>query len=873
MSKKDIHPPQWAFRFLEWYCKPELLEDLQGDLHEFFERNLEKKGKRNARLNYALDVFKFFKPYTVKKLEILDQLTQITMLKNYFKTSLRSIGRNKLFSAINIFGLAISMSVCLLMITLFAEVKSYDTFHQDAGNIYRLNNTQQYMENDPNLFASTSILAGKRLKEEVPGIEAATIITTNFGGDAEIGDNKFPLSGLWVDEDFFKVLSFELIRGDINTALKEPYSLVLTDETATRLFADQDPMDQTLKIRDKIYKITGVVKKAPFNSHMKFQSLASFSTYEQRQKETEDDWWIDWNNMWSNYVYFRPDENTTIAEINKRLDAIEADENSRMERTKIYLSTQAITSIMTGPDMSNQIGQSIGGQALWILGALAFIVILSAGFNYTNLSIARSLRRAKEVGVRKVVGASRRQVFSQFTIEACIIAICSLVIAYVLFFLIKPMFLNINPDFQNALRLEHSPDLFLYFLLFAIVVGICAGFFPSLFLSRLTAIHVLKDASSTKLFSKVNMRKVLIVLQFTLSLIFIISATIAKKQFKYAMNFNLGYDTENILNVRLQGNDPALTKAVFEGIPEVASISQSSHMLSVGSTWANQVKSEDGLDSASVYYAMVDHEYIPQLKHKLLAGSNFAPREKVDKEESIIVNEEILKVFKLGTPEEAIGKSLKIGDNRLMITGVMENFNYATIQAKIQCFAFRHKPDRVNTLNLKLVTNNLIGTRKKIEDAWAKFDEVHEFEGTFYEERIEQAYAELSIMFTIVGFLAFLTITISALGLLGMGVYTAETRLKEISIRKVLGATEGSLVKLLSKGFMWLLFIAAFVALPVTYFIFDTVVLAEQVNRAAIGVIDLGLGVVLIFVIGFITIGSQTWKAAKSNPASTLRNE
>ncbi len=874
MKNKGVHPPKWATKLLEWYCKPELFEDLQGDLYEYFERTLEAKGKRRARLNYVFNVIKFFKPYTVKKLEILGQLTQFIMFKNYFKTSVRSIGRNKLFSAINIFGLAISMSVCLLMITLFSEVRNYDRFHVDHEKIHRITNTQQYLDNAPNTFASTSILAAKKLKEEVPGLEAATIISRSFSADAKIGDKTFPFNAPWVDNDFFKVFSFKLIRGDASSALAEPYSVILTNETAEKFFPGEDPMDQLISMNDKNYKITGVVEKPPFNSHFKFSALISYSTYELQQGE--DNYWMDWQNMWSNYAYFKLDKNTNIEQVQTRLSAISDEENKRqaVDYSSIHLGTQALTNIMSGPDLNNQIGQSLSSDILWILGILAFVVILSAAFNYTNLSIARALRRAKEVGVRKVVGATRRQVFTQFTIEACIISVSSLIIAYFLFFLLKPLFLNLNPEIQRSLTLDHEPIMLLYFLIFAIAVGVSAGFIPSLFLSKLRAIQVLKDVSSTRLFSKINLRKVLIVVQFTLSLTFIISASIAYKQFQYALNYDLGFDTENVLNVSLAGNDPELTKAVFERIPEIIDISLSSYILSTGSRYSNQVKSEDGLDSASVYMSHIDHKYIPLMKHQFLAGTNFIAKDKVEKEESIIVNQTTLKKFNLGTPEEAIGKTLKFWpETSLIIKGVVKNFNYATLDSEINCFAFRHRPQEAQILNLKVQSDNILATREKIEAAWLEFDEVHEFRGAFYDERLEESYSEYSIMFTVVGFLAFITIIISAMGLLGMGVYTAETRLKEISIRKVLGASEGSLIKLLSKGFMWLLLIASMIAIPTTYYLFDTVVLSDKVHRAEIGTLELTLGVIMIFIIGFTTIGSQTWKAAKADPAQTLRSE
>lgn len=872
MSKKSEHePPRLADRFLEWYCRSEILEDLQGDLYEHFERNTINKGKRRAKQIYWLDVIKFFRPYTIRKFKIVNNITSFIMFKNYFKTSIRSIARNKLFSAINVFGLAVGMSVCLLMITLFMEVRSYDRFHKDADRIYRISNVYQSLDEDPSRFASTSILAGKRLQEEVPGIEASVIMRRSFGGDAKLGDKIIPISGIYASDGFFDVFSFKVLRGNASLALLEPYSIVLTDETAVKIFEEGiDPLNQVLKIDDKDFKVTAIVEKPPFNSHLKFQSLASFSTHENQQRDSNI---MGWTNMWMNYCYMKLAKGTTAKQVNDRLAIISDEENKKYDRIAITLKLQSILNIMTGPDMSNQIGDSIGGKGLWVFGLLVFVVILSAGFNYTNLSIARSLRRAKEVGVRKVVGATKGQIFSQFIMEACIISIFSLILAYGLLIILKPYFLNLAPEIQQTIRLETDPKLFIYFFLFALVVGLLAGLFPAILLSKLKAAQVMKGVSNTKLFSKISLRKVLIVIQFTLSLVFIISASIAFKQYKYALAFNLGYKTENILNIELQGNDADQVKNLYQAIPEVSGISMSSHMLSVGSRWGADIKYEDPMDSTTLWYSSIDENYIPMMEHKLLAGSNFEARPLQEEESEIIVNEATVKRFNIGTPDESIGKYLNIDDKKLRIIGVVEDFHYAKISESIECFGFRYSPKDLYNVNLKIASTDLIGTMKKLESAWMDFDPVHEFDATFYDDRLQNAYAEYSVMFTLVGFLAFLTMTIASLGLLGMAVYTAETRVKEISIRKVLGATEGNLITLLAKGFMWLLVISAAIAVPIAYYFFDSVILQGAVNRANIGVVELLGGVLIIFTIGFITIGSQTWKAAKANPAQTLRNE
>ena len=877
--QKNHTPPLWANRMLEWYCRDSVLEDLQGDLHEYFDRNVETKGLRRARMIFILDVLKFARPYTIKKLEIFDNITQFTMFKNYFKTSIRSIARNKLFSAINVVGLAISMSVCLLMISFLTELFSYDTFHPNGSQMYRLKTTNQFLDNEPSEFASTSILAGKRLQQEVPGIEAAVILGRNFGGDAKIGDKTIPIGGLWASKEFFDVFpAFPLLQGNPETALQQPNSIVLTEDAAIKLFGKTDVMGEVIQLgsKNRSYTVTGIVQKPPHNSHFTFETLASLITFENIQKETpEDNYWIGWKNIWNNHVYVVLNENASIAQVSASMNKIASEENAKDDRVKNYISFQPLASIMPGPDLSNNIGRSMDSKILWLLGGLTFVVMLSAGFNYTNLSIARSLRRAKEVGVRKVVGATRKQIFSQFIVEAVIISLIALVFATLLFFAIKPEFLNLNGEIQEVAVLLTTPKLFVYFIVFSIFVGIMAGFFPAVFLSKLQAVKVLKDAGSTRLFKKINMRKVLVVIQFTLSLAFIISATIAFRQYKYALAFDLGFKTENVLNVRLQGNDVDKVTSTFEKIPEITGIAKSMMIPSVGSRYSNTVKYEDPLDSASLYYNIIDENYIPMLKHELIAGSNFESRPEQEKEESIIVNEKFLKRFNVGTPEEAIGKKIQLNrsGDKITIRGVMKDFHYGKINSEIESFGFRYIPDSYRYLNLKVSGSNIVQTMDKIEAAWKEVDDVHELQATFYDDRIQRAYSEYSVMFTIIGFLAFITISIAALGLLGMAVYTAETRLKEISIRKVLGASEGNLIKLLAKGFMWLLIISALIAVPATYFLFDSVVLAESVNRISIGLIELSSGVIVIFAIGFLMIGSQTWKAAKSNPAETLRSE
>jgi len=367
------------------------------------------------------------------------------------------------------------------------------------------------------------------------------------------------------------------------------------------------------------------------------------------------------------------------------------------------------------------------------------------------------------------------------------------------------------------------------------------------------------------------MRKILIVVQFTLSMAFIISASIAYTQFEYALGFDLGFKTENVLNIELQENDWEKMQTAFSAIPEIEQISKSAMIPSVGSTFLIDFKYKD--DSTELYYNTIDENYIELMGHELIAGSDFSKKVPNAEESEIILNEQTIKRFNLGTPNEAIGKQVQLEGDAVTIIGVIRDFHYDKLDQGIKSFGFRNGQTSFYYLNLKINSTDLPSTMAKIENTWNEVDPIHEFKSQFYDENIEDAYSQYVVMGTIVGFLAVLTISIAALGLLGMAVYTAETRMKEISIRKVLGATEGSLISLLTRGFMWLLIISAALAIPLTYLLFEQTILNDIENRAPIGLIELFAGVIIIFGIGLLTIGSQVRRAAKANPAQTLRSE
>lgn len=873
-KSKRKNPPRWARQFLEWYCRPELLEDLEGDLSEYFERNLQQKGNWTASFIYIIDVIKFFRLYTIRKPQPVKGMKELIVYNNYFKTSLRNIARNKLFSAINIAGLAVALCVGLLVISLLMELKSFDDFHANADRIYRVDNSLQNRDGSSYKYATTSVLTAQRLKESVAGIEDVVIVRRGFDKDVHYGNKVISLSGFWADEAFFNVFSFRMVEGNRATALMEPNSVVLTLSSARKLFGDIDAVGKGIRVDSAEYLITGVVEDPPLNSHMKFEMLGSFTTIDAYQIAHQDTDWLKWDNMWSSYVYILLNHRSDIASIESALARISDEENRTIENNKISLFLEPLREIVLGRNMSNSIGPIFDSSAIATLGILAAIVILSACFNYTNLSIARSLRRTREVGIRKVSGASRRQIFNQFIFESTMISIISLGLAYLFFLLVRVQFLAMDVKLQEMVTLKPALETYLYFLEFAILVGILAGILPASFFSKINASRILKDFSSVKIFGYLGLRKSLITFQYILSILFIVIVSIGYKQYRYSLNFDLGFETKNIFTIELQGNRAAPLINELSELHEVKQIAQAHHISSIGANLSGNVQYEGVSDSTIIHFNFVDQSYIPLHEHKLIAGENFESALLGNLNLSkVIINQRTLKWMQLTDPFQAIGEEIIIDGQKKTVIGVIEDFHYERTNYPIQNFAFRYDPKEFQVIALKIASANMVTTMERIQGVWKKFDVVHPFAGKFYQEHINSAYAKLSWIIKIFGSIAFFVISIASLGLLGMVIFATEKRVKEISIRKVLGASEVNLVLLLSKGFVALIVASSIVAIPCAYYFMDSIVFGKLVYRAPIGVMDLLLGTAVVMGLALIMIGVKTLRVARLNPAETLKNE
>src|SRR5690606_35720885 len=424
----------------------------------------------------------------------------------------------------------------LLLIAFVLDLRSYDRFHEKDDRIFRVTNILTSSEqSDKN--ATTSIRTGKLIRENVTGVEDVAIVRNYFSADAKVGDDIFPVKGLWAEPSLFRIFTFPMLEGNPETALRDPYSVVLTETTAKRLFGNEPALGKAIRFDTLDYQVTGVMKDVPFFSHLKFEALVSFSTAEQLNKNSEN--FEAWTSMWANYVYLLLAENADMTSIQSQLDAIADKENpaGRPDRdNSIQLELLPLYNIVIGEDLrefrpDGSVIPHISPVVLWMLGGLALVVILSACFNYTNLSIARALRRLKEVGVRKAIGAGKNQVRTQVLTEAIVISLLALALSYLIFLALRPQLISLAPEMQRMVKLELTSPMTLAFLAFSIAVGIVAGLMPALFFSKVNAIHALRNVSQVKVFGQMTFRRALVVLQYTATLIFITTTTVGYVQY------------------------------------------------------------------------------------------------------------------------------------------------------------------------------------------------------------------------------------------------------------------------------------------------------------------------------------------------------
>lgn len=815
------------------------------------------------------------------------------MIRNYIKTAVRSLVRHRFFSFINIVGLAVAMALSMCIIMLVADQMSYDRYNTRRDRIFRINsvvlgrNGERFSEQ-----STTAMPLRQALLENYPGTEKAVRIKRGFGNIwLELGQNvNIPVAGYFADPEILDLFQYELEYGDPATALTEPYSVVLTKATARKLFRQENPVGESFKVGvEGPYKVTGVIRESDHKTHVAFDALASMATVkslaaaEQRNKGLTDELSArdleNWYGYWSGWVYILLEEGKTPADIQSHLDALATTHNDAItnpdNQNRVEYKLQSLLDITPGHVINNAIGPVLPWFFVYFFLGLAGVVMLTSCFNFTNLSIARSLSRAREIGVRKVTGAARWQIFVQFLSEAVLVSLVALALSGVLLLALKPLMLQLS--FARLLRwdLEINYVVGLIFIGFALLVGLLAGFFPAVVLSGFQPVKVLKSLHTMKLFSGMRLRKTLLVAQFTFSLVFIISVLVVFNQLQLFLRADHGFSMENKLMVSLNNTAPETLKSALVNQANIVSVSAVSHLPAAGFTFgAAYKKSLEEKEWTNVSYFSVDEDYLDHMKLSLRTGNYFQAEHGASNKNFIVLNEAAVEAFHFASPEEAVGQELitREDSTRRVIIGVVKNYNHEMLMEKLTPMALVYIPDEFRMLQVEY-TGTYEEAGKTVEAVWAGINPALKVDYKDFYAEVHKIYdvffGDLVSLLSVVSVLAIL---ISCLGLLGMATYTTETRLKEISIRKVLGGSNGSLVFLLSRGFLTILAVAILLAVPLAVVI-NNLWLEQLAYHVSVDVPTIFWGITALILFGTVTIGSQTWRAAYVNPVDNLKSE
>ena len=806
------------------------------------------------------------------------------MFKNYLKTAVRSLLRHRFFSFINIFGLAVAMALSMVIIMLVADQMSYDRYNTKRDRIYRINSIPIGAKGETqNETATTTLPLKQELLENYAGVEKAVRIMRGFGNMwLEIEQNvNIPVAGYFADPEVLDVFEYELEYGNPRTALVEPYSVVLTKKAAKKLFRQENPVGETFKVgTEGPYKVTGVLKDNHHKSHIVFDALASISTVKSLEAQAKRGKHIDnWYNYTAGWVYVLLERTKTPADIEKSLVTIEKKHftvlpNPDTQR-KVKYTLQPMMSITPGAFINNPIGPFLPWIFVYFFIGLAGVVMLTSCFNFTNLSIARSLTRAREIGVRKVTGAMRWQIFTQFLSESVIVALLALVGAVVLLIALKPLMMELSFARLMMWDLEANYFVFTVFLVFAIFVGILAGIFPAVVLSGFQPVKVLKGLNTMRLFSGMRLRKTLLVMQFTFSLIFILSVVVVFNQLQLFLRADHGFNMEKKLVVALSNTSAETLKTELLKYSNIENVTAVSHALAAGSSYGDKYKrSLDDKEWTELFYYATDEDYLNNLEIPLVAGKYFSAENGASNKNFVVLNEKAVNTFNFKSAMDAVGQEIifQKDSSRKQVIGVVIDYNHQMLMEDMAPLVLIYDTAQQNILQVKY-TGTYEAAGKSVEAAWAKvnpslkvdykdfYGEVHKIYDIFFGDLV-----------SILSVIAFLAITISCLGLLGMATYATETRIKEISIRKVLGSSDGSLIYLLSKGFVSMLLIAIVIAVPAAYFL-NNLWLEQMAYHVSVDVVTIAIGITTLIIFGVVTIGSQAWRAIYIKPVENLKSE
>ena len=887
----DYHsPPKNVLRFLRWFCDDDFLEEVEGDLYEFFQEEVEIHGLNKARRRFLLVALRYVQPYFFGKKEIFQNIKyQLTMIGHYLKISTRHLIKQRFYSLINITGFAMGLAACLLIVLFIKNELGFDSHHPDADRIYRLT-WEAKLGDMERKGAVTSTPLAPTLQQEFPEIELAARIGPNM---YESGNNQIRQEGelqsvyeegfIYADPSFIDIFQFPMEKGDGSSALKEPLTMVISASKARQFFGSNNPIGQTMILnenKERPYKITGVMRDLPHHTHLQFNYILSM---EGVRASKIPNWGF---NNYVAYVKLAPE--TKVAEVESKFPAFikkheREDIVKKMEEGNNYFryKLQPVTDIHLYSNGIREYWTHGDAQYVWLFGIIAAFILTIASINFMNLATARSANRAREVGMRKVLGSAKGQLYVQFLTESVLISLIAFLLAVAITAQALPYFNDLTG--KQLFFPWYEKGLLLVLLGAALLVGIFSGLYPAAFLSAFKPLKVLKGKLSTGSKSG-GFRSTLVVVQFTTSIALIIGSLIIRQQMEFIQNKKLGFNKEQVLIIEdsftLRDKITTFKKELLS-IPEVERVAVTGYLPVDGytyngsGTWVDGQEPDTEIGCAKWY---VDHDYVKTLGMEVIEGRDFSIDMPTDSQ-AILLNQRAVEMLGL---EDPIGKRVNSYTYLDQETGELQYETY-TVIGVINDFHFRTMKEDIDALSLVIGGNRnnvMVRTHSedirqlvsKVEEKWNTFSPNQKFRHSFLDEQFNKMYDFEERAGTIIMVLTALAIFIACLGLFALATFMAEQRSKEIGIRKVLGASIADVVYLLTKNFAVLVFISVIIAAPIAWY-FMKEWLSGFAYRMEMGWQVFAAAGLSALLIALLSIGYQAVRAAVANPVESIRDE
>lgn len=795
------------------------------------------------------------------------------MLLNYFKISFRNLLKKKAYSFINIAGLAVGIACCITILLYVQFEFSYDTFHEHSDRIYRVQRSHSGSGGPREYRAPVNYALAPILKENFP--QAEQVVRLAKMEEKVTVENAVFMEPrfFYADPSVFEVFSIKTLIGNPETALSQPMSMVLTKRTAQKYFGTQNPVGEFITVDDeKVFTVTGVVEELPDNSHFHFDFLASL---ESTRNWLPDVMYEQWGNLW-NYTYLLMEEGAEVEEFQRQLNpTIAKFSPPALEQFEAKFYLLPMEDIHLYSQTPSEI--EAGGNALfvYVFMAVAVLVLAIACFNFINLTTARSSWRAREVGMRKVLGAHRGNLIRQFIGESLLVAFFGLLLAILLVELALP-YLNEFLDKNLILNLFEEPSIMVSMFLILLTVGLLAGSYPAFVLSSFSTSKVLKGRISPgDQAGGDTLRNGLVIFQFTISTVLIVGTIVVYSQLQFIKNRNLGFDKEQIAIIKINQSSKInqqldLVKQRFERHSNVLGVSASSDAIPTAlNSWRVYVSGRPADSYELLNVLAVDDEFFEVLDIPFVSGRSFSIERGTDQAEAVILNEKAVEHFRFSNP---LNESLVFYEQAYSIIGVAKNFHYNSLHDDIEPVAFVFYPDWFDNLYVKVAPEDISATISSLEQDWNAAFPSWPFEFHFLDDAFNQQYRAEEKLGQLIGVFSVLAIFVACLGLFGLASFTTEQRFKEIGIRKVLGASISSILGLLSIRYLYLMLISFAVAVPVSYFAMNSWLQGFSYKVAISPTVFL-VAVLIIATIALLTVSYQAIKAARMNPIDSLRSE